>query len=86
MVTTALDIAIKRHQASRIIIADHVDCAAYGGSSAHEDMAAEEDFHHEKLREAARVITSLYDGLEVMLLYQGWRTVEMIDFRSETGW
>lgn len=79
VVFAALDIAVRRHEANRVIIADHIDCAAYGGSEAHEDQAGEERFHLGRLAEAQAVVKARYPRLDVVLLYQDWDTITQID-------
>lgn len=46
--------SIKLHQASRIILANHVDCGAYGGSKAFNNDFQEERQAHKRELEAAR--------------------------------
>lgn len=79
VVFNALDIALRRHDANRLIIADHRDCAAYGGSDLHYSAEEERTFHLEKLREAGRIAQASYPRLEVVLLYQDWDTITQID-------
>ena len=79
VVFAALDIALKRHEANRVIIADHLDCAAYGGSDLHQDPEEEERFHLGKLREAYRIVKAAYPRLEVVLLYQDWERIKEVE-------
>lgn len=72
----ALDIAVEKHGIKRIVIADHVDCGAYGGSGVFEDEKAEEEFHVARLREASEIISQTYPNLERVLIYQGWDTIK----------
>ena len=78
LVSAAIDIALRRHDANRLIIADHIDCAAYGGSDQHQSREDEERFHAQRLREALEIIKSAYPRLETVLLYQDWETIKEI--------
>jgi len=78
VVFEALDLAIRALEANRLIIADHVDCRAHGGSDAHGHARDEEQFHVEQLRQAREVVKEAYPRLEVLLLYVDWdRIVEV---------
>ena len=74
----ALDIAVSKHHVKRVIIADHIDCGAYGGSNQHQDAEAEEKFHIEKLNEAREILQGAYPGLKIILLYQDWDSIKKI--------
>lgn len=75
----AIDIAVEKHDIKRIVITDHVDCGAYGGSSKFENEAAEEEFHIEKLHAASEIIKRAYPKLEIVLIYQGWDVIKTIE-------
>ena len=74
----AIDIAKDLHGVTNIIIVDHIDCGAYGGSGAQENEAAEEAFHRQKLLEAKTIIKENYPGLTVKLFYQTWDSLKQI--------
>lgn len=58
------------HQAEKIVIVNHEDCGAYGGSSKFEgDKNAEEEFHSEELKKAREVINQKYPDKKVELYY-----------------
>lgn len=75
----ALDIVISRHDANRLIIANHVDCGAYGGSEAFGGPEQERAFHLDQLQEAASVVRRQYPRLEVVRLYQDWSDITQVD-------
>jgi len=75
VVFAALNLAIQKHKASRVVVADHVDCRAYGGSPAHENAEAEERFHAERLHEACAILRQAYPGLDVVAVYQDWDSI-----------
>jgi len=58
------------HQAQKIVIVNHADCGAYGGSvQFNGDLEAEQRFHEGELRKAKEKILSQYPGKEVILVY-----------------
>ena len=49
------------HHASKIVIVNHSDCGAYGGSSKFDgDSEAEQKFHEEELQKAKNIILEKY--------------------------
>ena len=79
VVFAALNLAMEKHEASRIVVADHIDCAAYGGSGLHQDAAAEERFHAERLQEAYDILRETYPSLQIVPVYQDWETIKQVD-------
>jgi len=58
------------HHASKIVIVNHSDCGAYGGSSKFNgDSEAEQKFHEEELQKAKNIILAKYPEKEVVLVY-----------------
>jgi carbonic anhydrase len=58
------------HHVKKIVIVNHQDCGAYGGSSKFEgDSVAEQKFHEEELRKAKAKILEKYPDKEVTLVY-----------------
>ena len=58
------------HHAKKIVIVNHEDCGAYGGSKKFEgDKIAEQAFHEMELRKAKDAILSKYPEKEVVLVY-----------------
>lgn len=58
------------HQAARIIIVNHADCGAYGGSKEFKgDSEAEQKFHEVQLKSAKEKILKYYPGKEIVLAY-----------------
>jgi len=74
----AIDIAVEKHKTKRIIVVDHIDCGAYGGSGEHENPEAEEKFHAEKLGQAKEILNNKYPELEIVTLYQDWDSIKSI--------
>lgn len=58
------------HHVSKIVIVNHADCGAYGGSFKFEgDSEAEQKFHEEELQKAKAKILEKYPDKEVILVY-----------------
>ena len=58
------------HHVSKIVIVNHADCGAYGGSAKFSgDIEAEQKFHEEELRKAKEKISIKYPGKEIILAY-----------------
>lgn len=58
------------HHAKKIVIVNHSDCGAYGGSSKFNgDSEAEQKFHEEELQKAKNIILEKYPDKEVILIY-----------------
>lgn len=58
------------HQAKKLVIVNHQDCGAYGGSQAFNgDSAAEESFHKQELKKAKEKMGAKYSDLSIVLVY-----------------
>ncbi len=58
------------HHVSKIVIVNHADCGAYGGSAKFKgDIEAEQLFHEGELRRAREKILKFYPGKEIILAY-----------------
>jgi len=58
------------HHVRKIVIINHQDCGAYGGSAKFNGNAeAEQKFHEEELRKAKSIILEKYPDKEVVLVY-----------------
>lgn len=73
----ALDTAITLHGIKRVMIIDHVDCGAYGGSSSFGSFEEEEEFHMEALRQAGEVIRDTHPSVEVVGAYMDWSSLRV---------
>jgi len=78
VVFSAIDIAKDKHQIKRILIIDHIDCGAYGGSSRFSTPEEEGMFHMGELNKAKDILTTKYPSLEVVTLYQDWDSLKII--------
>ena len=58
------------HQAKKLVIVNHQDCGAYGGSKVFNgDDTAEQKFHEAELKKAKAKILVKYPDLQVVLVY-----------------
>jgi hypothetical protein len=58
------------HHVEKIIIVNHADCGAYGGSKQFSgDSDAEQKFHESELQKAKEKILKYYPDKEVVLVY-----------------
>jgi carbonic anhydrase len=58
------------HHVEKIVIVNHADCGAYGGSVQFKgDLEAEQKFHEGELKKAKEKILAQYPGKEVVLIY-----------------
>jgi len=58
------------HHVKKIVIVNHQDCGAYGGSAKFNgDEKAEQKFHEEELKKAKEKILAKYLGREIVLVY-----------------
>ncbi|MFZ5982167.1 MAG: carbonic anhydrase [Patescibacteria group bacterium] len=57
------------HEAKKIVIVNHEDCGAYGGSSKFGTREEEQAFHEEELKKAKEKILAKYPNREVVLVY-----------------
>lgn len=74
----SINLAMKKHGVGVVVLADHIDCGAYGGSSLHLSEEAEEKFHLEQLRRAKKILQKRFPELKVVLVYQDWHTVKIV--------
>jgi len=73
------------HHIKKIVIVNHADCGAYGGSAQFNgDLEAEQKFHEGELRRAKEKISVQYPRKEVILAYaklvDGGESIEFIRF------
>jgi len=71
------------HHIQKIIIVNHADCGAYGGSARFDgDAEAEQKFHESELKKAKEKIFARYPDKEIILAYaklaDGGESVEFL--------
>lgn len=74
----AIDISAEKHHAKRIIVVDHIDCGAYGGSGKFAGESEEKEFHAEQLKKAKEILKEKYPLLEVVTLYLDWDQLQSV--------
>lgn len=58
------------HHAKKLVIVNHQDCGAYGGSKEFNgDDEVEQKFHQTELTKAKKIILNKYQNLQVILVY-----------------
>lgn len=57
------------HHVKKIVIVNHEDCGAYGGSGKFETREEEQQFHEGELRKAKEKLSEKYSDKEYVLVY-----------------
>jgi len=65
-----ISVPVELHRAEKIVIINHQDCGAYGGSAKwNGDEKAEQEFHENELKKAKDKILAKYPDKEIVLIY-----------------
>lgn len=64
-----IGIPMSLHHAKKVVIVNHEDCGAYGGSKAFGDQKEEQSFHEKELKKAKNKLEDKYPGKEYILIY-----------------
>lgn len=65
-----ISVPVELHHAEKIVIINHQDCGAYGGSAKFGgDNEAEQKFHEEELKKAKEKILAKYPEKKIVLVY-----------------
>ena len=64
-----LDISLNLHHSKHIILVNHEDCGAYGGSKRWGDLKAEKKYHDDDLKKAVKVLQKLYPEQHITAIY-----------------
>lgn len=64
-----IQLAVKLHSIKEVIIINHRDCGAYGGSDAFKTKDSEFDQHHTHLLLAKKVIQKKLPGVKIRILF-----------------
>lgn len=62
-------VCVGLHQVKRLVLMNHWDCGAYGGSKHFHDAAAEESTHVQDLEKAKEFLQERFPDLEVVIAY-----------------
>lgn len=67
---SCIGVPINLHHAKKVVIVNHQDCGAYGGSKKFNgDDEAEQKFHEEELKKAKAKILEKFPDKEIVLVY-----------------
>jgi carbonic anhydrase len=70
LASSCIEVPCNLHKVKKIIIINHEDCGAYGGSKPFRgDEEAEQEFHEKELAKAFKEIKSIYPDKEVYTVY-----------------
>ena len=58
-------VAFDLHDVNRVILINHTDCGAYGGSKLHGSVEEEIKFHDDQLKQAVAVVRTRYPDKQV---------------------
>jgi hypothetical protein len=65
-----ISVPIELHHAEKIVIINHQDCGAYGGSAKFNgDEKTEQEFHENELKKAKEKISAKYPDKKIILVY-----------------
>lgn len=65
---TVLDnikLAVGLHKIKTMVLMNHIDCGAYGGSGEHKNLRAEITFHKSELKKAEELIKKIFPDLKI---------------------
>lgn len=65
-VLESINVSVNLHKAKQIILTNHIDCGAYGGSKKFKNLEAETIFHVSELDKAREIINKWFPGLKVI--------------------
>lgn len=63
-----IGVSVNLHKIERIILSNHTDCGAYGGSAKFDSLEEECKFHIKEMEEVRRIILGIYPALKIDLL------------------
>jgi len=66
-VLSQLKISADLHNICKVILSNHIDCGAYGGSSRFTSVEEERSFHIAEMRRAKAVIHDLFPALQISI-------------------
>jgi carbonic anhydrase len=64
-VTEQVQLSVRLHEPKHIVLVQHEDCGAYGGSAAFENLEAERAFQTSEIEKASQLIQQQFPSLEV---------------------
>ncbi|MFO7806965.1 MAG: carbonic anhydrase [Candidatus Moraniibacteriota bacterium] len=90
LASSCVEVPCELHNIKKIILVNHEDCGAYGGSKPFEgDKKAEQEFHEQELTKAAEIIRKKYPEKEVHIIYAKLspenKEIEFIEASNESN-
>ena len=79
IVFSQLDICTDKHEIKKVYLVNHIDCGAYGGSSAFASIDEEIGKLSDDLRLAKKLIKEKYPALEVEMLLMHFDKIDTIE-------
>lgn len=75
-----LEISAKLHEIKKVILTNHIDCGAYGGSQSFNSPEEEINFHKSELSRARAIVQKQFPKLdiEVYLVYKEGSEVKLL--------
>jgi carbonic anhydrase len=64
-----IETSVKLHKATKIILTNHLDCGAYGGSKKFNSSKEEIFFHRKELQKAKRIVEKYFPKLAVETIF-----------------
>lgn len=77
-----IEISVNLHQIKEVILINHTDCGAYGGSKNFEFFEKERDFHIQEMEKARDLVLAKYPDLKVSLLLAVIDPSGSVDFQN----
>lgn len=76
-----IEIAAKLHEIKKVILTNHMDCGAYGGSKSFGSREDEIDFHKSELSRARHIVEKAFPGLDIeaYLVYKEGLEVKLLE-------
>jgi hypothetical protein len=71
-----IDVSHRLHHIKHVVITNHIDCGAYGGSAKFAGKEEEVAFHKQELEKAARLIVEKYPDLAIIKVFASRRGEE----------
>ena len=69
LVLRQIEISVQLHGIKKVVLINHQDCGAYGGSAAFGSLKEEFEFHKKELAKAKKTILERFAGLLIELVY-----------------
>jgi len=80
LVLGAIDISQSKHHCNTVVVVNHVDCGAYGGSETLGTPEEEENFQTGQIKEALEAIKSRpeFSSLDRIGIYLDWQSAKVV--------